>query len=738
MPINPVVNVEMNPARFYTMVDMIKKAEVKSKELDAFVVNVESAADELDEHCRILAKANNSLIREIRMTTRTKQKSVLDDDDDMAFAHGAGSGNFLFVAWKATRAIQDGYAALLQTAKCLRPGHLVLSKKKFDGDINSFDELQYMMYEFRLNKPTVDRYLTGLLMVDQAEFHLERIARAVVDALDHYYQKLLSRHSMEGIEVHRDPVSTDLALSIFENVDAHGEIADGKKPDEISAYSKRKAEIIAEALKTGFIQEYVQTPSSFHNFLKDNLQTLWKTSEVLMGMFSDEVDQASSLTETPSRNRRSGRTEFDYLIDSIEDLDPRGIVYKERSILLTAEERFNTKFQNETLARVTNMLGDSYSSAPDLIQYILERKAELRAYFQDENSFYVCKIGAGNAFSGSAPGALEVVPGQRPNASLDEIVGSGFAEVKEFFKTIEQASQWNDIFLATSPSRTTDKSNVLLVGPQGCGKSEILRAVGGDKGSIGVFAQGSDFLTCWAGEAQKNPKRLFEAGLKLQKESRKHVHFLIDEIDAVLNQDRNTGSNSMNLTLEFQILMDGVVHYPHLSVWGATNSPERIPMPMIRRFSKVLIVGELSQPQRIHLLKQFTSFLPIDGVSDGDWDSVAKKLDGATGDVLRKVVDHIWRSKMTGFVNSHPREAKDLVDWLNKGEKFQISTFDEKRRSQFKERLGTFTQVRADDLHSSVESHLRNFAIRHEIDTAKETYKRAHDFLDSLATDKVA
>jgi SpoVK/Ycf46/Vps4 family AAA+-type ATPase len=318
--------------------------------------------------------------------------------------------------------------------------------------------------------------------------------------------------------------------------------------------------------------------------------------------------------------------------------------------------------------------------------------------------------------------------------NLDEIIGSGFAEVKGFMGQVESASKWHDLFVATSPSRTADKSNVLLIGPQGCGKSEILRAVGGDRKSIGVFAQGSDFLTCWKGEAEKNPKRLFEEALRLQRESHKHVHILIDEIDTILNKDSGRESfGGTNLVTEFQILMDGVVHYPHLSVWGATNNPERISMPMLRRFSKVLIVGELTVEDRTKLLKHFIGFMPTEGFKDADWMEAAEMLNGAVGDTIRKMCDHVWREKMSGFVENNQVEANRLVEWLNgNGIKFSIQDFDSKKKAALHDRLRPFVQVRPKDMMKSIEIHLENVAVHSEIRTAVETYDNARRFLASI------
>ena len=316
--------------------------------------------------------------------------------------------------------------------------------------------------------------------------------------------------------------------------------------------------------------------------------------------------------------------------------------------------------------------------AEGIIQYVLARKVELRDYLLEENSFYVCKMGAGA--KGEALGALKVTPGTRPNVNLDEILGSGFDEIKGFMQQIAATAQWHDLFVATSPSRSADKSNVLLVGPQGCGKSEILRAVGADRKSIGVFAQGSDFLTAWKGEAERNPKRLFLECVRLQRQAARQVHILIDEIDTVLGKAEGRDAfGGTNLVTEFQNLMDGVVQYPHISVWGATNHPERIPMPMIRRFAKVLIVGELSASDRAKLLKHYMGFMPLVDFREANWQDFADRTEGAVGDILRKMCDHVWRQKMTAFVKAKPDDAAAVIAWLNRDAKFDVGTFDAKR-----------------------------------------------------------
>lgn len=1074
---------ELTPSKFFAVAKVLNSIPEDFKtNLDDFIGMTEIAAASVDEQVGNLAKNNNDLLQELRISTKNENIfRALDEQksDTEDYQHTLGQGNFIRVAYNSFRIMQEAVHTLLLTADDLVPRELLMTGQDLVGKTDNHEKLQLLMYEMQLNAGAVNRWITALNHVDNLPAAMILLAKRQVTLLEGYHKQLLHRHSVEGVKIHRDPILTDIAMSVYENIDSHGEIdQDGKKPNEVSAYTLRKAEVLASSVKTGSIAKWIANPGSFLEYIQDAFKTYIGLATTLKKHSQQYITAVKGALGVRDQSK-FGQDNADYVLVTIGDLDPRNVAYKEKSVLLSPEEKFNAEFRNDTLAKVTELLTDSTVSVQDLVTYVLARKAELRKFFQEENSFYVCRIGSGNPFLGDAPGALQVIPGPKPVADFDSIAGSGFAEVKDFFNSIGESAQWHDLFMATSPSKSADKNNVLLIGPPGChrkgqkilmfdgtmknvehivvgdqlmgpdskpriveklhsgteemveispnkgepwvvnknhiltlvrmgqnskfagevvdisvkdyqelspymrneyklfrvgvefnhveeltvdpyfvgallgdgsiyatpgvtiaecdpeilqevrrqadkyslrvmphtdtpqssirhnisgvchhpnplttdlkkigiwgsvtenkfiphqyktasrearlqllagildtdgslsdncydfhskseklandvlfvarslgfaayirdfirdtpqgnipvkyfrvkisgevnqipvkiprkiaaerrqikdvlrvglslkdlppeeyfgftvdgdhryllgdftvthncGKSEILRAVGADSSSLSVFAQGSDFGTCWKGESEKNPKRLFEAGLKLQKESKKHVHFLIDEIDAVLNNDKGMGVT--NLTLEFQILMDGVVSYPNLSVWGATNFPDRIPLAMLRRFSLVKIVGELNQKDRVNLLKQFINYLPIDHFGDTAWESMATKLDGATGDVIRKVADHLWRTKMSEFVRNQKKEAKDLVEFLNEEGKFQIAKLDDKKRFNFKQKLSKHLVVLPKDVEASINLHLRNVAFQAEIQSAKETYARAKEFLNSFESTNV-
>ena len=148
----------------------------------------------------------------------------------------------------------------------------------------------------------------------------------------------------------------------------------------------------------------------------------------------------------------------------------------------------------------------------------------------------------------------------------------------------------------------------------------------------------------------------------------------------------------------------------------------------------MIIVGELSQKDRITLLKQFLAYLPCSPeLTDEVIDGAAQALKGAVGDIMRKVVDGVWREKMSYFVTHHSDAAEKVLNLLNNdGQKFQTSKFSQEKRQEMFKIISPCVQVTPEDLLRSVEKHMTNIAIQNEIRTAVEVYNNARQFLAAL------
>lgn len=727
--------VEAKPHTFYALVDIINELDEDfASDIEEIVANMTAESDVLEDEAQRLRQSFNSLLEGMRQALRRHNpfdEMMVESDPLRDLQHTAGN-NFIRVVLTVIVNLQAAHQYLLRTAKNMHAEHIELFSRKLVAA--SFEDLQAFTVQYQMHAPTVSDFANAILEAEDCLKIITATGFKISDALESYYKTLNHRHSTEGIEIHVDPITTDIAMAIYENIDSHGEIQDGKKPNEISVYTIRKAELLTEALKTSILGTFAKDPATFIKFIEAEMNKLWESGKSLSAYAALHATKIRKVTKFKGRTSKIDKDRFDQAMIFIRDLNPSGVTYKEKTGLLTIEERHELEFKNETIKSVALLISTN-APTTELIDYVLTRKQEIREYHLEENSFFVCKIGTGNSFTGDAPGELIIIPGIKPTVDLSEVKGSGFKEVIDFMKNILDGAKWFDVFLATSPSKKADKSNVLLVGPMGCGKTEVLRAVASDRRSVGIFAQASDFLTCWKGEAEKNPKRMFEGGLKIQKESKKQVFFLIDEIDTILNADQGQlAFGGINLSTEFQVLMDGIMTYPNLALWGATNHLERIPMPLVRRFSKVIIVGELAQEDRIALLKQFLAYLPCSPeLNDEIFDGAAQALRGAVGDIIRKVVDHIWREKMSHFVSKHSDHAEIVLALLNSdGQKFHPSKFPEEKRQKMFAIMSPYIQVTPEDLLRSIEKHITNIAIQNEIRTAVTVYENARQFLAAL------
>ncbi|MCX5708194.1 MAG: ATP-dependent zinc metalloprotease FtsH, partial [Candidatus Omnitrophica bacterium] len=176
---------------------------------------------------------------------------------------------------------------------------------------------------------------------------------------------------------------------------------------------------------------------------------------------------------------------------------------------------------------------------------------------------------------------------------------------------------------------------VLLVGPPGCGKTLIARAVAGEAGVPFFSISGSDFVEMFVGVGASRVRDLFEQGRKAGKASGKGAIIFIDEIDAV-GQLRFSGigggHDERNQTLNALLVeMDGFDTTQGLILIAATNRPDTLDPALLRpgRFDRNVIVNLPDIKGREEILVVHTRKLKL--APNVDFKSIASQTPGFSG-----------------------------------------------------------------------------------------------------------
>jgi cell division protease FtsH len=176
---------------------------------------------------------------------------------------------------------------------------------------------------------------------------------------------------------------------------------------------------------------------------------------------------------------------------------------------------------------------------------------------------------------------------------------------------------------------------VLLVGPPGCGKTLIAKAVAGEAGVPFFSISGSDFVEMFVGVGASRVRDLFEQGRRAAKVSGKGAIIFIDEIDAVgrlrfagIGGGHDEREQTLNALL---VEMDGFDTQQGLILIAATNRPDTLDPAILRpgRFDRHIIVNFPDIRGREEILKVHTRKIKL--APAVDLRSIASQTPGFSG-----------------------------------------------------------------------------------------------------------
>ena len=179
---------------------------------------------------------------------------------------------------------------------------------------------------------------------------------------------------------------------------------------------------------------------------------------------------------------------------------------------------------------------------------------------------------------------------------------------------------------------------VLLVGPPGCGKTLLARAVAGEAGVPFFSVSGSEFVEMFVGVGAARVRDLFEQAKKYAP-----CIIFIDEIDAVGRQrgaGLGGGHDEREQTLnQLLVEMDGFDPNSGIIVIAATNRPDILDPALLRpgRFDRRIVVNYPDVKEREAILKIHTRNKPL--ADDINLSVLAKRTAGFTGADLENLVN---------------------------------------------------------------------------------------------------
>ncbi len=289
---------------------------------------------------------------------------------------------------------------------------------------------------------------------------------------------------------------------------------------------------------------------------------------------------------------------------------------------------------------------------PDLIRFLRERvpnfrvERERRAFwlnflFNLAGPFFILVAfwvllyrgaaqGGGRLLSFGKSRARQILPEEGQRITFNDVAGVNEAkeELQEVIEFLQDPKKFQ---------RLGGKipKGVLLLGPPGCGKTLLAKAVAGQAGVPFFSISGSDFVEMFVGVGASRVRDLFDQSKKSAKASGRGCIIFIDEIDAVGRQrfaGIGGGHDEREQTLNALLVeMDGFNTQEGVILISATNRPDVLDPALLRpgRFDRQIVIDRPDLKGREEILKVHVRKIKLD--KQVDLNSIARQTPGFSG-----------------------------------------------------------------------------------------------------------
>ncbi|XP_040602126.1 spermatogenesis-associated protein 5-like protein 1 isoform X1 [Mesocricetus auratus] len=215
---------------------------------------------------------------------------------------------------------------------------------------------------------------------------------------------------------------------------------------------------------------------------------------------------------------------------------------------------------------------------------------------------------------------------------------------------------------------------VLLAGPPGVGKTQLVRSVAREAGAELLAVSAPALQGARPGETEENVRRVFQRARELA--SRGPSLLFLDEVDALCPRRGGRGRvPESRVVAQVLTLLDGIHGDREVVVVGATNRPDELDPALRRpgRFDREVVIGTPTLKQREAILQVITSKMPIS--SHIDLGLLAEMTVGYVGADLTALCREAAMCALLKHEENQDAPTIEETDFLDALKKIQPSSF---------------------------------------------------------------